>query len=469
MKKLIALVMVLALSLSLVPAAMAADAVPTIVWWQIGTQPANLAEGVAKINEYIVPKIGVQIEIKVAGWGEYDTKMNTIVNTGEDFDIMFCNNTNYNRFVDLGAFADITELVQTEGADLYSFIPELVWNGTKIKGSIYAVPTYKDSAITQFYVWDNAFVQKYNIDYKNIKTLADLDAPLRAMKEGEGAGFYPLLLGKGDGFSGIFNNYDDMTAGLKPIGVSVTDETKTVVSTLEQADIVDQLKLLHAWYTDGIINPDAPTLDDAPLGKAMFTAQAWPGAEPEYQIKEGVAEYVMQDNFGPIYTTSSIQGSLNAVSANSKYKAEAVRFLQLVNLDPQLRNMLAYGVEGEDWEKTDEENVINRLNDVWTLPGYSQATFFTRASIAPNPGNMMDGVKALNDRADSSVINGFVLDISGLSTEVANCNAVWDKYKFELLTGASDPEVVVPNIISELKAAGMDTIIAEAQKQINAL
>ena len=36
-----------------------------------------------------------------------------------------------------------------------------------------------------------------------------------------------------------------------------------------------------------------------------------------------------------------------------------------------------------------------------------------------------------------------------------------------MLTGASDPAVVVDQCISELKAAGLDTVIAEAQKQVD--
>jgi putative aldouronate transport system substrate-binding protein len=51
---------------------------------------------------------------------------------------------------------------------------------------------------------------------------------------------------------------------------------------------------------------------------------------------------------------------------------------------------------------------------------------------------------------------------------VANVKATWDKYRYELLTGASDPEKMVPKIVEELKKAGMDTIMKAAQEQIDA-
>lgn len=267
---------------------------PTLVWWTIGGQmPANFDKAIAAMNEYTAEKIGVKIDIKVASWGDWDTKINTIVNTGEPFDIMFTNNSKYSQQVTMGAFADLTDLVQSQTPELYSFIPGKVWDGTKIGGKIYAVPTYKDSSLTQYWVFDHKYVEKYGIDTAGIKTLRDLDKPFRDMKAGEGKSFYPLSLTQGDGFNGFFNGYDDMTLGLAPIGVKVDDASRKAVSVLEQPDIMDGLKQLHQWYKDGIINPDAPTKTEADKARPFFAAQAFPGAEASWQITEGVEKYDM--------------------------------------------------------------------------------------------------------------------------------------------------------------------------------
>ena len=86
--------------------------IPTLIWWTVGgTTPSDYNDRLADINEYPVEKLGVKIDIKVAGWGDYDQKMNTIVNSGEYFDMMFTNNTNYSKFVNLGAFENITDMV----------------------------------------------------------------------------------------------------------------------------------------------------------------------------------------------------------------------------------------------------------------------------------------------------------------------------------------------------------------------
>ncbi|SMF77114.1 putative aldouronate transport system substrate-binding protein [Paenibacillus uliginis N3/975] len=442
--------------------------IPTLTWWTIGGQvPNNFSKAIDAMNEYTAEKIGVKIDIKVASWGDWDTKMNTIVNTGEPFDIMFTNSGKYSKQVAMGAFADITDLVQSDTPDLYKLIPEKVWEGTKIGGKYYSVPTYKDSALTQYWVLDDKYVQKYNIDINNIKTLQDLDKPLHDMKAGEGKSFYPLPMTQGEGLNGFFNDYDDLTLGFPPIGVKADDASRTVVSVLEQPDIMANLKFLHGWYQDGIINPDAPTKTENDKGRPFFAAQAFPGAEVSWQINDAIEKYDMFQHYGPIYTTSTIQGSLNAISANSKYKKEALKYLELVNTDPKLRNMLAFGELGVDYNKVDGEKVIERTSDTWPLAAYTQGTFFNLAVTKGAPEDQWEQVKKLNDAATSSTVLGFALDITDLQTEVANCQAVWDKYKYELITGASDPEKTVPKITAELKSAGMDTIMQAAQEQIN--
>lgn len=441
--------------------------IPTLIWWTVGgTTPSDYTDCLANINDYLVEKLGVKIDIKVAGWGDYEQKMNTIVNSGEYFDMMFTNNANYSKFINLGAFENLTDMVQTTTPDLYSFIPEELWNGVTIGGNVYGVPSYKDSSVTQFWYFDDQYVQKYNIDLESIKTMKDLDAPFHAMKEGEGKSFYPLQMAQGSLFNGFFNEYDGLTAGLQPVGVKIDDESRTVVCTLEQQDIMDNLKLLHQWYMDGIVNPDANVLTEGPKKLPFSSAQGWPSAAATWQTLNGVEKYDVFKVFGPMYSTETIQGSMNAISVNSKYKEECLKVLELVNSDSKFRDMLAYGVEGNTFEYV-SDGVVKKLRDDWPLAAYTQGTFFNMSITEDADPQQWEQVRKQNEEASPSVCLGFALDITNIQNEVANCQAVWDKYKYDMLTGASDPETTVPKCLEELKNSGLDTIIGEAQKQIN--
>ena len=47
--------------------------IPTLIWWTVGgTTPSDYNDRLADINEYLVEKLGVKIDVKVAGCGDYD-------------------------------------------------------------------------------------------------------------------------------------------------------------------------------------------------------------------------------------------------------------------------------------------------------------------------------------------------------------------------------------------------------------
>ena len=48
------------------------------------------------------------------------------------------------------------------------------------------------------------------------------------------------------------------------------------------------------------------------------------------------------------------------------------------------------------------------------------------------------------------------------------CRSVYEKYKSELFTGAKEPRELVKKISEELKTAGFDKVMEEAQAQIDA-
>ena len=69
---------------------------------------------------------------------------------------------------------DITELLPEAAPDLYSMIPEDYWRAVSVNGAIYGVPTYKDSSITEYFIWDKDVADKYDIDIESITTLRTL-------------------------------------------------------------------------------------------------------------------------------------------------------------------------------------------------------------------------------------------------------------------------------------------------------
>lgn len=79
------------------------DGIAHIKWVTIGNgMPTNYDSWIAKVNEYIEPEIGVNLEMEVIPWGDWDKRRNIIVSTNEPFDIIFGTGNNYIADINLG-------------------------------------------------------------------------------------------------------------------------------------------------------------------------------------------------------------------------------------------------------------------------------------------------------------------------------------------------------------------------------
>jgi putative aldouronate transport system substrate-binding protein len=438
---------------------------PTLIWWQIGSAQGGFAQDISLISDYVQEKIGVRLDIKQAGWGDAAQRFTTMINAGEYYDILFVDITSYNRYVTLGAFADLTDLLPEETPKLRNYIPDVLWEGVKIKGRIYSVPTYKDSSKTLYHFWDHAMVEKYGLDISDTSWSA-LDKSLRKIKEGEGPRFYPLNMARSTN-NFIFDQYDSLAADLQPLGVRLDDTTRRVVNTLEQPEVLEAFRYLHAWYEAGIINPDANMVDETPKYRPFFMTQAWPAVAASYATSAEIAQYDPVKFFGPSYSTDSIQGSMNAINANSKYIKEALKLLELVNTDRKLRDMLGYGIEGKHFTYVNNGEAVHRDRTDWPLINYQLGSYFIETPEDTVPPGYWEEVRRLNEQAVPSVMLGFMMDLEPVRNEAINCRGAWLKYVTDLNTGASDPDTALPRIMAELKTAGFDKVLSEAQRQVD--
>lgn len=440
------------------------DEVVTLKWIMVGNgMPNNYDAWKSNIDAYLAEKIGVNIDVEVVSWGDWDNRRSVIVNSGEYFDILFTDAGRYLSEVQLGAFLDISEMVQTSAPELYNYIPEQYWEAVKVDGKIYSVPTYKDSSMTQYIVWDKEIAEKYNVDIEAKTTFQSLTDDLKKIKDGEGKA--PFILDK-QGAGVVLSQYDGMGAELEPLGVKYDDETRTVVNVLKEEQVMNDLKTLHAWYKEGIINPDAPTLAELPTYRTVFTAQGWSSAAKTTWGPNMGVEAVAVQYTEPVVSNGTVRGSLNAIYSGSKNPEKALQFLQLINTNSYVRDAFYYGLEGENFNYT-EDGKVEKLNSEWTMAGYTQGTFFNVSQLANEEFNQWDEVAELNAKAKGSVLLGFDLDTTNIQNELANCRAVWQKYRSEVLTGARNPEELVETVTAELEASGFNKIMEEAQRQIN--
>lgn len=436
------------------------EEIPTLVWYQVGGgQPANYDSWQTKVNAYLEEKIGVHLDVQVVGWGDWGNRRSVIVQTNEPYDLMFTDMSTYTADVQMGAFADISDLM-AEVPGLTDLIPQDYLNACVVNGGLYGIPCYKDSSMTNFFVWTKADVDAYYPEYAEAHTLAEIDAGLRAVVAGTGT--TGLLLNQ-DGLSCITGNkYDACTLGNIGIGIAYKGGTE-FVPVYEQADVLADLALLQTWMADGLINSDAAVAAEATGMCSLGVAQGWPGAAKGWGDGRG-AEVVVSQFEDTVVSNDTVMGSITCISASSDHKLEALKLLELVNTDTTLRDMLWYGEEGVNFEYVEEDGVkkVSKLNGDWTMAAYTQGTFFV---ASPEVGSDGYGeVKVQNENAIASPAMGFIPDTTEIANEIAAVKAVFEEYKSLIMTGTGGQESI-DAMMAAMRESGFDTILTEVNAQ----
>ncbi len=462
----------------------------TLSMYTVGGAPEDHDKVFAEVNKYLKEHLNVNINLTYFSWGEYGTNMNTKINGGEYYDMTWGPDlVGVNDFARDGLFYDVSKLLPA-APNLKALIPDTVWKGVTLgNGSIFGVPTYKDSSATQYWIYDKEYLTKSGMDEKtvqNVKTLEDLDPIVEEMKK-KNPDTNPMLMTS----AGIQNlNYDyELVAGPGPVAVKFG--TTEVVNLFKQDEVKRRFELLHKWYSKEIINQDFVPfgeLDNSQLH--IWAAQGYPGVGVQWERNHN-APIVSVPRLGPMFTTTTIQGSYWTINAAAKYPVDAIKVLERINVDPYLRNLMAYGIEGEHYKFVDKEKniIVKTDNGKYDPLIYQQGQFMNLYTVAPqvteenakdypnlkigdpimelaNP-NQWQEVHEVNKKAEVSKLLGFIFDPSNVETEISALNNVTSKYFEPLHTGKGNTDEILPKMLQEMEQIGIDKVIKEAQKQID--
>jgi putative aldouronate transport system substrate-binding protein len=436
-----------------------------LTWYTIGGSPKDLKKVNDKINEYTKKKLNVVINMKFIDWGDYTKKMQVMINSGENFDICFtCSWANeYLPNVRKGAFVALDGYLNKYGKATLKAIDPGFWEGAKVDGKTYAIPTNKELAVAPSWVMTKSLVDKYKIDITKIKKMEDVEPVLKKIKSGEGADMVPFYLTKD--YTPIVS-FDKLSG---PLGVSLNNKNLKIESIYENKDMVNALKLLHKWYKLGYINQDAATTqDDKSVKRFLTKGDGQPYADNIWSKDLGY-KVVSTPIIKPYISNGSATGAMQAVSVTSKHKIEAVKFLDLLNTDKYLRNLVNYGIEGVHYNKL-SANKIKLKDDSknYQVPYFSLQNLFLTYVLDNDPDNKWKEFTKFNANSMKSPALGFNFDNSKVQTEMSAFDNIVNEFNANLFTGTVDPDEWLPKINAKLKEAGIDKVKAEMQKQINA-
>ena len=495
MRKILSLVLALAMMLGMCSFA-SADEPVTLEWYVLeGSAPGNQMVWDA-INEYLIEKINVKINFHYILADEYTSKMQPMLMSGQKLDIVNVNGQlPYVEWAKKGAFVAMDDLLQyaPKTAEL---VGEDFFNAMRIDGKVYAIPSVKDSVQMYSARFNKTLNEELGVTIPTeINGYKDLVAYLYEAKAARDVKYpeltengvpitrcYPdiekwvqfekinSLLGVN--VAGIEGMTEYAADGSQVFSIFQTEEYKNMCRTLGQMRLDGLLYDGDVWYydSDGVFKPYY-VLNDIGSGWVECAQYADDPLEKRWET----TFVPFKDN---VAMTSYLHQAANAISSTSDHPVEAMKALELINTDEFVATALRFGLEGTHWTLNEDgtlntEGTLNANNDNNFYWYGAQFGAIVKSAVPASKGTaqFMDKLAAANAKAKAGNM-GFIFDPSPVQNEMAACSAKIDEYntnlKFGKLGSMEEINASLEAFDKALEEAGIDKVVAECQKQLDA-
>ncbi len=444
--------------------------------------PIGLTDEVREgAGDYIREKLNVEMDFVEISFGDYDQKMQVLNAANEEYDIAFtsswCNN--YNKNIVNGTIIELDELMEKYGKGTYALMSPEIWDLSRVNGKLYGVINQQIMGRGPCLLIPETSLSKLGMSDEDFKVYTDTEKYFRKVKELTGKYTYVSEIWKH--WLSVFG-FDEVLGQTIPgaIYINATKDDIKIVNQYESQEFKDFINWRRRMTEEGLTPPNIiSNLDNAEIALnsgdsgivnlLRFETTYKPELDTELkELPNGLGKIKCVSLQQPYMNTYSVTSTLNSIAATSKNPEKAMQVLELINTDKDLFNFFAWGVEGIDYKKTGE-NTIERLPDrkynqtsAWSIGN----TFNMYTNEVQEP-NIHERTQKINDESTKSPLNGFVADMESIKTQVSNCTAVVDEFLKPLDSGVVDVNETYTKFIEKLKAAGVDEIIDELNRQLD--
>ena len=441
----------------------------TLTWYVPGDKQADMASVMEEVNKITMEKIGAKLDLQFLDTGAYAEKMRMFMASGQEFDLAFTGYINgYYDAASQGGLMDITDIIKNDVPGLLEVIPETLIKSATIDGKIYGIPNEQVISNPRAIATYKDLEEKYNFKVSDIKHIEDLEPIFEKIKQNE---------------PNMYAIQPKLEYWTRPVWENVEDSSNVVIRKDGSSYKVELLQntpeyrraiqKIREYYQKGWIRPDAASIgsDTTEVNNgryAFFSATYKPGGEDSLtKSQAGKRAVAVQMLTNPYIERHSPLQTMISVGANCKHPVEAVKFIELINTDKELYNLICYGIEGKHYTLTEE----------------GKAKVIKDAGYAPNAdwkfGNQFnayiaDGVdaevwaetKKMNDEAMVSPISGFFPDKTNIQSELSQIANINSEFKV-LVSGAVDPDEYLEKYLKKLEEACQQKVLEEFQRQVD--
>lgn len=437
-----------------------------------------------EINKILREKAQAEIDLVGIEIGNWTTQLNLMLTGGENSLDIFTSYwyTSVSNLQSNGQVIALDDLMSEEAPELqelFADYPEIL-DCARINGQLYGIPAVTAWASGNIYVVNKNDSDAANIDWTQVHSLEDLTDAMIKMKQANPSSYYipgstePYWVPKDIDYLG--DTYY--------LGVLTDPMNSTTIENYYESDYFKNfLENVKVWKENGLISPDPlsnsnPTLSNLQYGIANGTpGYSWSVDEFCYEMKEAGQfsfEMVGCDLGDRMLTTGNVTTSIWCITPFCKDPAAAMRVMNELFTNPEVANLLANGIEGRHYVMNENGQMqYPEGTDTSALGWNSQSgSYFPNSMLCPawdfQQPDVYDQMKQSNEESPRSLALGFSFDSSSVTDQITACTNVIAQYYTPLMYAEVDIDEVLPVFQQALRDAGIDEIIAEKQKQLDA-
>ncbi|TXK85902.1 ABC transporter substrate-binding protein [Paenibacillus sp. N3.4] len=441
-----------------------------------GAMPKDMNLIQNEVNKITKAKINATVKLLPISFGNWNQQTNLMMSSNDKLDVMLILG-GYVSQVAKGQLTSLDDLIMKYGKGISSLLDPTYLNAPKIDGKIYGIASIRDLAKNYGFTMRKDIVDKYNIDISKMKTLDDVESVLKIIKEKE-PNLTPIAPGgNGNTFLQVYEPVDNLVDGF---GVLPDyDNNMKVVNYQETPEYAALIKKFRSWYTAGYVLKDAATsqtstIDLVKSGKLFgYMAPMKPGFDAQ-ESRSTTFQMVTAQLLEPIATTGTITNVMWGIPRNTTNPERAMMLLNLLYTDKELINLLDWGIEGKHYVKVSDnmidfpQGVDAKSSGYYMELGWMFGNQFLSYVFKGDDPDIWKKTAEFNKSAKKSKALGYNFNAEPVKTEITAVTNVVNQYQKGIETGTLDPDKALPDYLTKLKSAGIDKIIAEKQKQLDA-
>lgn len=453
-----------------------------------GSQPVDYEVVEAMINSKMKEDgVGVELKRQYIPWDAWDQKVNIMLSTGEEFDLLNVMNdrTPVSSYVGKGALADITQFIDQYGDNIKKINPDIMMDAVKVNDKAYAIPAFwVEFSHSPEITIRTDILKEYNLSVP--KSFEELTAAFETVMKnwkGDQKPYIPLTGSTVYDFGMAQKSYDSWPFWVYDQMFYVNQNDGTVKNFFETEEFKKDCQNARTWYEKGLINPDVLVFKSEQLN-AQLDSGNWfvhPGTYGSSidNIKKNYPNITVDDfeflNFNPEKPNLRPYGTrnMNAVPITSKHPEVGVKFINWLYANQENYDLYMYGREGKDYNKKGErgrEDIIDAAQnrplyyaDDWMI---GNLTYSRQAGNSPTITNKM--LFNIDEAAVNSIAGSFVFDATNVKAEIANVRTEMAASIAPIASGVLDYNKAFPAALEKLKKAGIEKVINEYKTQFDA-